>query len=821
MTNLIQELRYAIRTLVKQPGFTIVAVITLALGIGANTAIFSVINGVLLRPLPYPVSSELVFVTERDQQMKRLFIAWPNYLDWRTQNQVFQNIGVYNRDSYNLIGFGDPQRLFAGQVSADFFPTLKVNPALGRNFRHDEDQPGGPLAVILSYGLWQRTFGGDANIVNRAISLSDRSYTVIGVMPKGFEFPARAEIWVAAGQLSGGWQHRNNHPGLYAIGRLKPGVTIEQAQADLSRIAASLESEYPQTNHGHGVATVSLLENTVGDINRSLWILFAAALLVLAVACTNVANLMLVRASARNKEFTIRSALGASRIRLARQLLVESLMISLCGSLAGLLLAQWLISALTASTNNNVPRATEINIDSRVLIFTATCSLITGLLFGLLPSWRAGRTVLQNALKESGRGVGPGRQRTRSVLVATQMALALILLIGAGLLLRSFYQLTRVDPGFAHDNALTFTVSLPEAKYPRLEQRSDFYQRMLEQLRTSPGVQSAALSSGLPFGGSSWRTGFVVEGQSIPSANDAPLLEAYAVSPDYFRAMGIPLRAGRFFTDQDNRQHLTGRDLRNFDDGARLVFGLNAIVIDEEFARRYWPNENAVGKRIRLAPVDEGSPYLTVVGVVGRVNMDRLNVESNRVQGYFSSLQFPMSNMAVVIKSPADAGQLTSLARAGVQAVDPQQPIFNIRTLDRIRSDSLAPERLNMMLLSLFAALALVLAAIGIYGVISYAAAQRTHEIGVRMALGARPRDVLSLVARQGMTLALIGVVIGLAGAFVLTRLMTQLLFRVSTTDALTFICVPLLLFLVAAVACFIPARRATKVDPLVALRYE
>ena len=821
MDAILKDLRYAARTLLKSPGFTIVAVITLALGTGANTAIFSVLNGVLLRPLPYPKSDDLVFLSERDQQMKRLFIAWPNYLDWRAQNQVFESIGAYNRDSYNLVGAGEAQRLLAGQVSADLFPTLRVNPVLGRLFHHDEDQPGGPLVVILSYGLWQRTFGGDESIINRAITLNNQPYSVIGVMPPGFDFPARADIWVSAGQLSASWQHRNNHPGLYAVARLKQGVTIAQARADLDRIAASLETEYQETNRGHGVAVTALLENTVGDVGRSLWILFGAALFVLAVACTNVANLMLIRAAARAREFTIRTALGASRARVARQLLVESLLISLVGGVAGLLVARWLTSALVASAATTLPRAAEIDVDGRVLLFTAACVGITGLSFGLLPAWRAGRSIPQQALTESGRGSGSPKRRAQNVFAICQMALALILLVGAGLLLRSFYQLSQVNPGFGHHNVLSFTVSLPQSKYRTIEQRIDFYSRLLEKLNASPGINSASVTSGLPFGGSSWRTGFVAEGQPLPAPNDTPQLEAYAVSPDYFRTMEIPLRAGRFFTEQDNRQHLAGRDLSKFDDGARQVLGLNAIIIDEEFARRYWPNENAVGKRIRLAPVDQGSPFLTVVGVVGRVNMDRLNVASNRVQGYLSYLQFPLPNTAVVIKSPMDVTQLAALARAEVQAVDPQQPIFNIRTLDRIRYESVAPERLNMMLVSSFALLALVLAAVGIYGVISYTAAQRTHEIGIRMALGARPRDVLNLVARQGITLAVIGIGAGLIGAFLLTRVMSQMLFRVSTTDAITFISVSLFLVLIAAIACYIPARRATKVDPLEALRYE
>ncbi|HEY8224362.1 MAG TPA: ABC transporter permease [Pyrinomonadaceae bacterium] len=821
MDTLLRDIRYAARSLRKNPGFTIVAVLTLALGIGANTAIFSIVNAVLLRPLPYPNSDELVFITERDQQMKKLFVAWPNYLDWRNQNQVFENIAVYNRDSFNLVGAGDPQRVLAAQVSADFFPTFKVNPVLGRGLTRDEDQPGASPVVLLSFGLWQRAFGGDAAVLNRTINLSDRAYIVIGVMPRDFDFPARAEIWISAGQLSNAWQHRNNHPGLYSVARLKPGITIEQARADLNRIAASLESSYPETNHGHGVAINSLLETIVGDVSRTLWILFAAAALVLAVACTNVANLMLVRAASRSRELTIRAALGASRLRLASQLLVESLSISLLGGVVGLLLARWLVSASVVAVTKNLPRAGEISLDARVLIFTAVCCLFTGILFGLIPAWRAGKSSPEQALKKAGRGVTSAKQRMRSVLVVSEMAMALVLLIAAGLLLRSFYRLTRVDPGFVHDNVLSFTVTLPATKYPKLEQRISFYTDLLTRLNASPAVQSASLASGLPFGGSSWRTGFVVEGQPIPQANDAPLLEACAVSPDYFHTMGIPLRAGRVFTESDNRQHLAGRDLSNLDDGALQVLGLNAIVIDEEFARRYWPNENPIGKRIRLAPVDAGSPYITVIGVVSRVNMDRLTVESNRVQAYFSCLQFPLSNMAVMIKSPLQIGQLTALARAEVQSVDPQQPIFNIRTLDRIRSESIAPERLNTTLLTVFAGLALSLAAIGIYGVISYAATQRTHEIGIRMALGARKGDVLGLVARQGLTLALIGVVIGLLAAFAVTRLMSQMLFRISATDTLTFVLVPLFLFGVAGVASYVPARHATKVDPLVALRYE
>ena len=821
MDTLLKDLRYAARSLRRSPGFTFVAILTLALGIGANTAIFSVVNAVLLRPLPYPDSERLMFISERDQQMRRLSVAWPNYVDWRTQNSVFQEIGVYNRDSYNLIGAGDPRRVLAGQVSAGFFTTLKVNPLLGRVFTHEEDQPGAAPVVVLSYSLWQSVFSGDSNVVNRTITLNNRSYSVLGVMPAEFQFPARSEIWVSAGQLSNRWQHRNNHPGLYAVARLKDGITVEQARADLERIAASLASEYPDTNKGHGVTLTTLLENTLGDISRSLWILFAAAGLVLAIACANVANLMLVRAATRQKELAIRSALGAGRLRLARQLLAESLLIAVIGSIAGLLLARWLLSALVVSTTPGLPRAAEIDLDGRVLIFTAVCSILTGFLFGLIPAIRAGRVDPEQALKESGRGRGSLKQKTRGVLVISEVALAMVLLVGAGLLLRSFYRLNQVNSGFDYENVISLNISPPATKYPTVEQRVGFYQSLIEKMKALPGVPSIGLTSGLPFGQSGWRTGFAVDGKPVPPANEAPQFEACAVSPDYFRTMGIPLREGRYFTEQDNRQHLAGRDLSNFDEGAKQVMGLNAIIIDEEFARRHWPSESAVGKRIRLTPVDPGSPYLTVVGVVGRVKMDRLSVESNYVQAYVPILQMPMPTVVGVMRSSLDESQLTALARQAVQAVDPNQPIYGIRTLARIRAESIAPERLNLSLLSLFAGLALLLAGIGIYGVISYAAAQRTQEIGVRMALGARPSDVLHLIARQGLLLALVGIAIGLGTAFMLTRLMSQLLFGISTTDAITFFSVPLILLAVAAAACYIPARRATKVDPLVALRTE
>ena len=819
---MFQDMRFGMRMLLKHPGFTCVAVLTLALGIGANTAIFSVVNAVLLRPLPYPESDRLMFLSERSQRIESVSVSWPNYLDWRARQSSFEHIGVYNRDSYNLTGGGEPERLLAGQVSADLFATLRMGAALGRVFTSDEDRPGAAPVVALSHGLWQRRFGGDPNILDRTITLNDRSYTVIGVMPAGFQFPSRVELWVPAGQLSGGdWRNRDNHPGLYGVARLKDGVTIEQARADMDAIALGLEKEYPRTNRDIRVTITPLLETIVSDARRALWTLFAAAGLVLLIACANVANLLLARATVRQREMAVRAALGASRVRLARQLLTESVTLALLGGGAGLLLARWGVSAMGAIGARGLPRASEIRLDGRALAFTAAASILTGVLFGLAPAWRAGGVALQQSLKEAGHSLAAGKQRTRGALVIAETALALMLLIGAGLLLRSFYLLNQVNPGFAYDHLLSFSLSLPAGKYASPEQRSDFYSDLIRKLSALPGAQSVGLASGLPFGASSWRTPFVVEGRTAAAPGEMPLLEALLVSPDYFRTMGIPLRAGRYFTDQDDRRHLTGRDLSGLNEGARMAAGVNAIVIDEEFARRHWPNENAVGKRIRLAPVDPGSPALTVVGIVGRVKMDRLSVESNLAQAYFSYLQLPFSNMTAVIKSQLEPARMIAAARRQIQAIDRRQPIYNIRTMEQVRAASIAPERLNLTLLGLFAALALILAAIGLYGVMAYSVAQRAHEIGVRMALGARGRDVLKLVVRQGLALTLIGVAIGLAGASVVTHAMRTLLFEVSGADPMTFVGIPLLLVVVALLACWIPARRATRVNPVVALRQE
>jgi predicted permease len=821
MQTLFQDLRYGARMLLKSPGITFVVILALALGIGANTAIFSVVDAVLLRPLPYPESDRLVFLNETSKAMDEISVSYPNFTDWRNQNHVFENIGVYNRDSYNLTGVGDAERIITGQVSADMFAALRVKPALGRLFTNDEDKPGGTPVVLLSYPLWQRRFGGQPNILNQQLMLNNKSYTVIGIMPEGYQFPTRVEMWVPVGQLSGEamWLARGNHPGLYGVARLKPGVSFAQAKAEMDTIAVNLERQYQDSNAGNGIGLHPLLEVFVGDIRRALWVLFAAVAFVLLIACANIANLLLARAQSRQKEMAIRSAMGAGRWRIARQLLTESILLALIGGTLGMLVAQWGIKLILYISPDALPRSKEIGLDWRVLAFTVGLSFLTGLLFGLVPALQAGVVDVHETLKETGRGVS-GRHWLRSSLVVVEVATTLVLLVGAGLMIRSFYRLQQVNPGFSYDHLTSFTVALPRKKYTESEQREQFYNRLLENLRALPGVEATAAASGLPLGNNGWQTSFVVDGRPRPPRDQTPLMEACLVTPDYFKAMNIPVKSGRVFDSHDDRSWIAGKDLSKLDDDEKQMAPLNSIVIDEEFARRHWPGEEAVGKRIAMGS-EKDPRFLTVLGVVGRVKMDGLSTDSKRVQGYFPFLQIPSGGMTVILKAAGDPNQLIAAVRQQVKAIDPDQPIYSVRTMDDIRAESVAPERLNLTLLSIFAGIALVLAVVGIYGVMSYTVTQRTHEIGIRMAIGAQPRDVFRMVIGQGMMLALIGVVFGLVLAFLLTRLMASLLFGVEPTDPATFAAIAVLLTGVALVACYVPGRRATKVDPVVSLRYE
>ena len=820
-STLWQDIRYGARMLLKNPGVTIIVIIALALGIGANTAIFSVVNAVLLRPLPYDESDRLVFLNEKSPVLDEMSISYPNFIDWRNHNQSFEKIGVYNRASYNLTGAGEAERIVTGQVSADLFSVLRVNALHGRVFTNDEDKPGGPPVVVLSYPLWQRRFGGQTSILNQPITLNNKSYTVIGIMPESYLYPSRVEMWVPVGQLSDqpSWQSRGNHPGLYGVARLKPGVTFEQAEADMNNVAANLEKQYPDSNTATRVRMRPLMEIFVSDVRRALWVIFGAVGFVLFIACANIANLLLARATSRKKEMAIRTAVGASRWRIARQLLTESIVLSLIGGGIGLVLARWGVDLILYVSPNAIPRSREIGLDWTVLAFTVGVSFLTGILFGLIPAIQAGDVDVHETLKETGRGTS-GRQWLRSSLVVVEVATTLVLLIGAGLMIRSFYLLQKVNPGFSHEHLTSFSVSLPQKKYATEEQQASFYNRLLENIRALPGVESTAAASGLPLGNNGWQTSFVVDGQPIPPREQIPLMEACLVTPDYFKAMNIPVLRGRVFTDRDDRSHLAGRDLSKLNENQRAIAGLNSIVIDEEFAKRYWPNEDPVGKRVRLG-TENDAPKLEVLGVVGRVKMESLNQNSDRVQGYFPFNQTPDNGMTVLIKGASDPNQLISSVRGAIREIDPDQPIYSIRTMNEIRAESVAGERLNLTLLSLFAGIALVLAIVGIYGVMSYSVTQRTHEIGIRMAIGARPRDVFKMVLGQGMKLALLGVVIGLGSAFALTRLMETMLFGVEPTDKLTFAAISIMLITVALLACYLPGRRATKVEPTISLRYE
>ena len=821
-STLWQDIRYGARMLLKTPGVSLIVIIALALGIGANTAIFSVVNAVLLRPLPYDHSDELVFFHEKSPVLDDMSISYPNFSDWRARSQSFEKMGVFNRGSYNLTGAGEAERIITAQMSADLFSVLRVNALHGRVFTNDEDKPGGAPVVVLSYALWQRRFGGQTSILNQPITLNGKSYTVIGIMPESYAYPSRAEMYVPVGQLSDqpSWQQRGNHPGLYGVGRLKPGVTLAQADAEMNTIAANLEKQYPDTNPGNRVKLQPLMEIFVVDVRRALWVIFGAVGFVLLIACANIANLLLARATSRKKEMAIRTAVGASRWRIARQLLTESVLLSLIGGAIGLLLARWGVDLILYMSPDAIPRSREIGLDWTVLAFTIGISFTTGILFGLLPAIQAGDVDVHETLKESGRGVS-GRQWLRSSLVVVEVATTLVLLIGAGLLIRSFYLLQKVNPGFSHEHLTSFSVALPEKKYKTDEATSAFYTSLLENIRALPGVESAAAASGLPLGNNGWQTSFVVDGRPAPPRDQTPLMEACLVTPDYFRAMNIPVLRGRVFIDRDNRSHLIGKDLSKLNENQREAAGVTSTVIDEEFAKRYWPNEDPIGKRIRIGGADPDNPVLEVIGVVGRVKMESLNQNSDRVQGYFAFNQLPQGDMTVIIKGASDPNQLIASVRNVVKAIDPDQPIYSPKTMNEIRAESVASDRLNLTLFSLFAAIALVLAIVGIYGVMSYSVTQRTHEIGIRMAIGARPRDVFKMILGHGMKLALIGVGIGLLGAFVLTRLMATMLFGVAPTDATTFAAIPVILIAIALLACYLPGRRATKVEPTISLRYE
>jgi putative ABC transport system permease protein len=805
--DLWQDLRYGLRMLLKSPGFTIVAVIALALGIGANSAIFSVVNTVLLRPLPYKAPERLVMVWEDDTKdgHPRDTPAAANYIDWRDQNQVFEGMSAIADVSFNLTGSGEPERISGRRVSANLFSLLGVEPQLGRAFTPEEDQPSAARVAIMSHGLWQRRFGSDAKIIGQSLTLNGQSVTVVGVMPPHFQFPSREdELWIPIAFTSQEAANRGRHY-LQVVARMKPGVTLQQAQAEMNTIAARLQQQYPNSNTGLGATVVSLHEQLVGDIKPALLVLLGAVGFVLLIACANVANLLLARAAGRQKEIALRVALGASRSRLIRQFLTESLLLAALGGVVGLLLSLWGVSLLKAFIPQNISQFKDIAIDAKVLGFTLLISLLTGLIFGLAPAAQTSSFNLNETLKEGGRDsvAGSRGNRIRGMLVIAEVAVSLILLIGAGLLINSFLRLRSVDPGFSADKLLTMRIVLPTLKYPDQARRTAFYTELVQRIESLPGVQSAAVTNWIPLVSQGDSQGISIEGRPEPAPGQGPVVVTRVVSPNYFRTMDIQLLQGRQFNEQD-RADAPG-----------------VVVISETMARSLWAGEDPIGKRLKVGALSSPTQWLTIVGVVKDVRQFQLNAEP-KPQMYMPYEQptfFVPSHL--VIRTNVEPLSLASAVRGAVWGIDKDQPVSNISTMEDVLSESVARQRFSMLLLAIFAAVALVLAAVGLYGVMSYSVAQRTHEIGIRMALGAQRSDVLKMVVGQGLKLVLIGVVLGLVASFVLTRVMTSLLYGVSATDPTTFLSISLVLISVAMLASYLPARRATKVDPMIALRYE
>ena len=829
--DLLQDTRYGTRMLRKSPGLTSVAVLSLALGIGAVSTIFSFVNGMLLRPLPYPDPERLVILDENalKQGVPSMSVSFPNFLDWRAQNQSFVDIGCYTTRGL-AIGAGtassgpgsspvsaEPEVLQGAFVSEGTFEVLGVSPILGRTFTAEEDQPDKDLVVILSYGLWQRRFGGDPNILGQTILLNNRPRVAIGVMPKGFQFPEVAEAWGPLA-LTPKQFTRTDH-GLDSIARLKPGVTLEQAQAEMINIASNIERENPVTNEGLSVSVIDLRASLVGDYKKALLILLGVVGFVLLIACVNVANLLLARATARQKEIAIRAALGANRKRIFRQLLTESLLLGLISGAIGFLLALWGMDLLLAAIPIDIPFWMRFDLDGRVVGFTAACSLLTGFVFGTAPALEASNPDLNETLKEGGRsGGGSGRQRLRSLLVVSEIALSLVLLVGAGLMMRSFMGLRNVNAGIKPEGVLTLSLGLPGAKYSKPEQRLAFFQQLLERVRAIPGVQSAGSNSGLPLAGSNWGRSLTVEGFPVLSVGQAPIINHCVISPDYFKTMGIPILRGRDFDDRDRAPDKSAQIPVRGESVPGPTAGVT--IIDERLAREYWPDQDPIGKRIRFGPPEDNEPWHTIVGVVGEVKHERLDA-STRKSVYLPHAQVPIGGTRIVIRTEGRPESLISAVRNQVRELDPDLPLTRVMPMTDVVARSVWQQRLYTALFGVFAAVALILATVGIYGVMSYAVSQRTREIGLRMALGAQPTDVLKMVVGHGAMVTAIGVVVGLAAAVGLTRLMSTLLFGVTPTDPITFVVVSVLLAGVALGACFVPARRAAKVDPMIALRYE
>ena len=808
MNNLRQDLRYGLRMLIKNPGFTLIAIFTLAVGIGANTAIFSVLNEVVMRPLPYPEPDRLAMVWMNNTRINVAedWHSWPNYVDYRDQNRGFESIAAFNNASFNLTGEGEAVRVVGAWGTANLFSTLGVNPIRGRVFTTEEEEQGRGMVAVLGYGLWQRQFGGDPQVIGKNISLNGVTRTVIGVMPAGFNFPRKeTELWIPITLNQQNRQQRGSF-WIQAIGRMKRGVTIQQAQTEMSNIADRLQKQFPEMLGGYGSNIVAYQEQVIGNLKLVLLLLFGAVGFVLLIACTNVANLSLARAAAREKEIAIRTAMGAGRLRLVRQLLTESAVLALVGGTIGIILAVVGLKALIAISPQDIPRLDQVRLDGRVLGFALAISMLTGLVFGIVPALQGSKPNLNETLKEGGRSATAGRQgrRIRQSLVAVEFAVTLVLLAGAGLMIRSFLHVQQVNLGFNPDNLLTMRLRLAGEKYGRGQGpvAVNFYQQLIQRVESIPGVQATGAVSDIFLSQTPNSSNFSIEGRPDFKPTEQIETPVDAVTPNFFRVFGTPLLRGRFFDERDGPE-------------AQPV-----VIINEKMARQFWPNEDPVGHRIKYGTLSSGDSWKTIVGVVANARRTGFDNEI-RCETFLPHAQSPNREMALLIRAGSKPDALAASVRQAVRELDKDQPVYGISTMSATLSEMVARRRLNTLLFSLFAVIALLLASVGIYGVMATAVTQREREIGIRMALGARQRDVLRLVIGQGMILALMGAAAGLTAAWAMTRLMRSLLYDVSATDPLIFGSAALLLTLVALLACYLPARRATRIDPMIALRYE